>query len=163
MKQCINSACKAELEDYQERCPQCGWSQKKIEFTKSQQKETDVVVKERHGFITFWLWLLVVSNILGAVVAFFPKVMWGTNYPNEYVMLSVFTGILYLINVIGVCLLLAWKKLGFTIIVISSTIAALTLLTRMGSVPVGLIGIVVLWFVLKIKKHGVSYWDAMKE
>lgn len=163
MIQCINSACKAELEDYQERCPQCGWSQKKIEFTKSQQKETDVVVKERHGFITFWLWLLAVSNILGAIVDFFPKTMWGTNYPDEYVMVSVFSGVLYLINVIGVFLLLMWKNVGFTIIAVSSTIAALTLFTRMGSAPVGLIGIVVLWFVLKIKKHGVSYWDAMKD
>lgn len=163
MKQCINSACKAELEDYQERCPQCGWSQKKIEFTKSQEKKTDVVVvKGRHGFITFWLWLLVVVNILGALVNFFPKFMWGTNYPDEYVMVSVLVGVLGLLNVVGVFLLLMWKKVGFAIIAVSSTIAALMGLATMGTPPLGLIGLAILWFVLKIEKHGVSYWDAMK-
>lgn len=164
MKQCINNTCKAELEDYQERCPQCGWLQKKIEITELQQKKEtdDVVIKERHGFITFWLWLLIVSNILFAIVAFFPKTMWGRNYPDEYVMVSVFSGVLTLINVIGEFLLLAWKRVGFTIIAISSTIVAMTLFTKMESIPVGLIGVVVLWFVLKIKKHGISYWDAMK-
>ena len=28
MKICINNQCKHELDDYQERCPYCGWSQK---------------------------------------------------------------------------------------------------------------------------------------
>lgn len=28
MKQCINNQCKHELDDYQDRCPYCGWSQK---------------------------------------------------------------------------------------------------------------------------------------
>lgn len=38
MKHCINSACNAELDDYQERCPQCGRLQKKVEITKPLQK-----------------------------------------------------------------------------------------------------------------------------
>lgn len=88
--------------------------------------------------------------------------MWGTNYPDEYVMVSVLVGVLGLLNVVGVFLLLMWKKVGFAIIAVSSTIAALMGLATMGTAPLGLMGLAILWFVLKIEKHGVSYWDSMK-
>ena len=38
MKLCINSGCKHALDDYQERCPFCGWSQKSFKIDKSDEK-----------------------------------------------------------------------------------------------------------------------------
>lgn len=163
MKYCINDACKAELDDYQVRCPNCGRLQRKPGFAKPIQDEPieQKIIVERNGFITFWLWLVLVGNIISSIIDFFPKTMWGRNYPDDLVVYSVILGCFGVINIIGVVLLLSWKKIGFTIFAVSTTIGSILSSLVMSTIPFGVVGIVVLWFILTIKKNGISYWEAM--
>lgn len=164
MKICINTACKAELEDYVERCPDCGRLQKQLDFEKlvDEQKPPQETIVERNGFITFWLWVVIVGNILMAIISFFPITMWGRNYPDDYVIPSIVSGFFGIINVIGAVMLLSWRKIGFTIIVLSALVGGVFSFITVKSLPVGLVGVVILWFILNLKKGGVPYWDAMK-
>lgn len=65
MKKCINSVCNAELEDCQERCPDCGRLQEQECLTNripDNLEDTTITtttdsMEYRHGFVTFWLWL----------------------------------------------------------------------------------------------------------
>lgn len=161
MKRCVNSACRAELEDYMERCPECGRTQKQIEVTVEETQTNCAVVKERHGFVTFWLWLIAVGNLLMAIISFFPKFMWGSSFPDAYVVYSIVDGLFGLINVVGAAFLLSWKKLGFAILFVSGICGGLFGLITVGSMPVGLVGLVILWLVLQKKKNGVPYWACM--
>lgn len=164
MKYCINNACKAELDDYQERCPYCGRLQIKNDNEKTVQSQShkNVSIKDRHGFVTFWLWTIIIANMLMAIVEFFPKTMWGDNYPDNMVGVSIFSGILCIIRVLGAYMLLSWNKLGFIIIVISSIIDGLLELAIIHTFPYNIFAIILLWYILKIKCNGISFWDAMK-
>lgn len=81
MKLCINSGCKHELDDYQERCP-------------------------------------------------------------------------------AIVMLLNWRKSGFLLLTISSIIGGLLAMLT-SSFPIGLLGIVVWYFILQIKKDGKSCWEQL--
>lgn len=80
---------------------------------------------------------------------------------NRLVVYSVILGCFGVINIIGVVLLLSWKKIGFTILAVSITIGSILSSLVMSTIPFGVVGIVVLWFILTIKKNGISYWEAM--
>ena len=164
MKICINNACKAEIEDYVERCPNCGRLQKQYDFDRpiGEQKENHITIAERSGFITFWLWFMVVGNILMAIISFFPKTMWGRNYPDEFVVPSIISGVFCIINVIGTFMLLSWKKNGFTVIAVSAIMGGLFSFVTVKSLPIGIVGLVILWLILNIKKNGIPYWNVME-
>lgn len=160
MKICINNSCKAELDDYMERCPECGRLQKQFKVPEKEQKSDDIII-ERHGFITFWLWIVIVGNMLMAIISFFPKTMWGSNYPDAYVIFSIISGLFSIVNVVGAFMLLAWKKMGFTIIALSAISGGLFAFFTIGTLPTGIVGLIILWLVLNIKKNGVSYWNGL--
>ena len=166
MKYCVNPACNAELEDYVERCPECGVLQKKTIMPKqpevSLENEPKQQVAERHGFITFWLYLVIICNFFAAVINLLPKQMWGKNFPDSWVGFSVFVGILCIVNIVGVALLLSWKKSGFWIVFASSLTGNFISAVVMHSFPYGIVGLIVLWGILQIKKNGVSYWSALQ-
>lgn len=162
MKICINSSCKAELDDYMERCPECGRLQKITNKPPKKEIESDnIVIQERHGFITFWLWAIIIGNILMAGVSFFPKAMYGSDYPDAYVIFSIISGLFAIPNVIGAFMLLAWKKAGFWILAISAICGGLFAFFTTGALPVGLLGLLILYFVLRITKNGIRYWDCL--
>lgn len=163
MKICINNACKAELEDYVERCPNCGRLQKQFNFDKhvNEQEPPIEAIHERNGFITFWLWVLIVGNVLMAIISFFPKTMWGKNYPDDSVIPSIVSGLFCIINVTGAFMLLSWKKRGFYLIALSAVIGGVFSFITVKSLPVGLVGLAILWSILNIKRNGIPYWDVM--
>ena len=177
MKLCINSGCKHELDDYQERCPYCGWSQKSFKIDKSDEKNADlsnttfdqhtdfsneafVPHKERNAFVTIWLYFSIVANVLVSLINFFPKQAWGSNYPDAAIPLSIISGIFGIINIIAIIMLLNWRKSGFLLLTISSIIGGLLAMLT-SSFPVGLLGIVVWYFILQIKKDGKSCWEQL--
>ena len=174
MKTCVNEQCRATLDDYVNRCPHCGrlQGQRKIvvEIPKmdvvreviKEPEDTSFAPHERNGFVTFWLWMILVANMIGAVIAFFPKTMWGSNYPDQYVAFSVASGVFGLVTVFGAQLLLSWKKIGFVVILVSSICNGLIALFTSGSFPVGIIGLVILWMILQLKKNGKSCWEQLK-
>ena len=164
MKHCIYSDCNAELDDYQKRCPNCGRLQSHDVLSADIQDENGnkTITVTRHGFITFWLWLLLVSNAIMSIVSLLPKTMFGSNCTDVFVISSVISGVFGIINVVGTIMLLSWKRVGFYIIALSAAIGNITVMIMTGTFPIGLIGIVILWFILKIKSDGISYWEAMR-
>ena len=92
-----------------------------------------------------------------SLINFFPKQAWGSNYPDDAIPLSIVCGVVGVINIIAIIMLLNWRKSGFLLLTISSIIGGfLAILTS--SFPVGLMGIVVWYFILQIKKDGKSCW-----
>lgn len=163
MKICTNPACGAELDDCTDRCPECGRLQKTATTPEDNKDEPtkQTITLERHGFVSFWLGLIAIGNLLMAIINFLPKEMWGQNYPDDMVMYSYMCAVLNIITIIGAFTLLNWKRAGFYVILCSATINSIIGVALFHNIPTGLIGLVILWFVLKIKKNGISYWDAM--
>lgn len=130
--------------------------------------------KQRHGFVTFWLSLMCVVNSIAALVAVY-KLVAGTGMGS---MGSQFVSIVaYIINIVGSVMLLDWKKIGFWLFggvcVISLVMNIINLqqyqqlglstgmailIAILGSV----LGFVVLWAILQIKKDGVSCWSQLE-
>lgn len=165
MKHCINPACTAELDDYVERCPECGVAQKRITSISKSPIPTKQPTNrrvERHGFITFWLYLTAIANFIMAIIQLLPKQSYGQLFPDKYVGISIFCGILSILCIVGIVMLLNWRKLGFYIILFSGIIGNLLSLWTMRSFPYGLISIFILWLVLQIKKNNISYWNALQ-
>lgn len=165
MKKCINRACNAELEDYQKRCPDCGRLQKQEDLlykTEEPTITTQPIAYHRHGFVTFWLWVLIVGNFILAIISFFPKIMWGEDVSNVFVAYSVIIGINDLCVVIGAFNLLLRKKSGFYLIGGSAILGGILSIIMTHSFPSPLIGLVTLWAVLQIKKNGISYWEVLE-
>lgn len=175
MKKCINFACNAELEGYEERCSYCGRLQKqlilekKVEYQSFKKHES----VGRHGFITFWLWWSITVNILLAIVGFFPRTVWGFSLPDSFVTLCIVSSFLNITVAIGDYMLLLGNRIGLTIIVAVAVIgtfidATFISTTVFGSytffyVLVRIIGICLLVGILHIKKNGISYWDSMSK
>ena len=70
MKQCINNQCKHELDDYQDRCPYCGWSQKcfksvtpkNVGDLQDKVKLNEEPLRKRHGCVTTYIFILLGSS-----------------------------------------------------------------------------------------------------
>ena len=174
MKTCVNEQCKAMLDDYVTRCPHCGRLQRKKEIAAQTPKpdaardEFDnteylcVPLRKRNGFVTFWLWLILAGNMFAAVTSFFFERMRGSDFPDQLVIISVISGVLCLVSAFGAQMLLNWKKSGFVVIFVSAACNALIALVSTGSFPVGIVGVVLLWMILQLKKNGKSCWEQMR-
>ena len=161
MKRCINRTCNAELEDYQERCTECGWSQNQKVVEKpapAQEEEEETPVAERHGCVTTWLWFVIVVN----TVASFLLLVFGIFDQESFEFVDIIYGLFGIVTVIGAFMILKWLKIGFYMIVISNVLANIIAFAATGDRPTGLLGLFVLWAVLQIKKNGVSCWKALK-
>jgi hypothetical protein len=69
------------------------------------------------------------------------------------------------VQVIGLVLLLRWKKIGFWIITVVSGVSLMINLTSGGSVlqTMGaIIGIVIYWGVLQLKKNEKTAWEQLE-
>lgn len=121
----------------------------------------------RNGFVTFWLWMCAIVNIL-ATVAWLAMIFTSDN------MLSFNPGPMWMRAVSLVCsivgvtayfMLLTWNKKGFMML---CGVACLNLLINLlvyhnpvFAVVTSLLGIVILFLILQIRSNGVSYWKAM--
>lgn len=178
MKLCINSGCRHELDDYQERWPYCGWSQKSFNINKSDEKknadlsnttfaqhtdfsnEAFVPYKEWNAFVSICLYFSIVGNVLVSLIDFFPKQAWGSDYPDAAIPLSIVSGVFGIINITAIIMLLNWRKRGFLLLAISNIIGGFSAMLT-SSFPVGLLGIVVWYFTLQIRKNGKSCWEQL--
>ena len=123
--------------------------------------------RERHGFVTFWLWMGIIGGVITAIYYFLQAnaiaeqlyQMTGT-YVNPSIMYLL--GGISLINIIFPIALLQWKKWGFWALCVSATMGLIINLSMgMGiiiSVVGALLGIIILWAILQIKRNGVSCW-----
>lgn len=165
MKICINNSCKHELDDYQERCPYCGrlqkdylYGAKKMEF--ELEHEAVHSNRERNLVVTIWLYVVIVVNVLCCLINFFPKEAWGSRFPDSAIPLSVMSGIIGIITIIAIVMLLNWKKNGFWLLFFANIVGAI-LSMFMSVFPFGIIGFVILYLILQLKKKGKSCWEQL--
>lgn len=169
MKLCINSGCKHELDDYQQRCPYCGWSQKTINFDKKKEMEDKIETydneawipyRKRNIIVTIYMYFAIVGNILACLVDFFPKQAWGSNYPDSAIPLSILNGVLGIVNIIAFVMLLNWRKKGILLLAISGT-AGMFLGMMTSNFPWSILGLLVCFLILRLERDGKSCWEQL--
>lgn len=144
-------ACGHEMSIYSTKCGSCG----------------AIEPRGRHLFITIWLWFCTVINVLMTVVYFillFSSIGLWSSTPEPLALRLLWLAISIAV-VAGYVMLLKWNKSGYyvlggvavvnviiSLLVNGPTVAAFT--------PV--VGILVLYGILQIKKDGVEYWEAME-
>ena len=140
--------CGAEMADHVKTCTKCGTKVKPA-------SEND---RERHGFVTFYIILLIL---------FAPYSIWQFYkiMPGEIGVTMVIKVISSVLLIIGCILLLNWKKLGFWIIIGTGIIDLILLLSIEMSFVIAffssVLGIIILWLVLKIKKNRKTAWEQL--
>jgi len=113
--------------------------------------------RERHGFVTFWLLLLAVSNAIYGGIYFYNTFTTGsTTFIN--------LGILCMVAVVASILLLCWIKIGFLLFLIAQILCIpinifLSLGGNKAQSIIGFVSVIILWRVLQIQKNGYSAWD----
>lgn len=123
----------------------------------------------RHGFVSFWLWMCTVISGLATIVYFLlmfsSKGLWSAT--PEPVWLRLIWLLSSVLLLVGYILLLKWQQNGFIIIAIVQLITMAINLYLSGDSGINIItfspiiGLAFLYFILRIKKGGVAYWDAM--
>lgn len=126
----------------------------------------EVHEKKRHGCVTAWLVLMIISNALVALVYLFAG---GT--VSRSLSHGISSGVLILLALVGVAdivfaiMLLQWKKAGFWGFVVTSIIAlCINVSIGVGVVQsfIGLVGLAILYGILQIKAGDVSAWDNLE-
>lgn len=119
--------------------------------------------KQRNGFVTAWLWIVMAVNLFTAILNI--AMLFGKSSVAEVIWNGVGV-IVLMIAALSAALLLKWNKLGFTLFVTSTFIYSLIgqlyiwesiLITLINFVP-----LVFLWIVLQIKKDRKSAWSLLK-
>lgn len=109
--------------------------------------------KQRHGFVTFWLWFMIVVNAVMTIVMI----------ANSYGMTSIVAALLMAVNVVSAALLLNWKRIGFwlfCVTAVGSLIINISMESYQG-VFGAILGVAILYGILNIKKDGVSCWSQL--
>ena len=192
MKKCSNPGCGAEIEDYMERCPYCGLRQTSMSLEEKvekwnmsktmshsgsyQHQATGSNDKhKRNAFITFWLWLGLIGNVVGGIYIlitpsgfinlFTPSGLYLNIDSDVAVWLRLSAGFA-LFAAWGCFLLLNWVKMGFFVysasVLVNVLMGALVSGTPIWAMAPIAVGIVVMFGVLHLRKNGVAYWDALE-
>ena len=120
-------------------------------------------LKQRHGCVTFWLWLVLIVNA-GFTLQYLVTLV-GAD-PQLPVLAVSLLALLGACNVCAALLLLRWNKMGFYLFICSSLAALVVNVTMLDLHPVqsatSLFGIAIWWGVLQIRRGGVSAWSQME-
>lgn len=118
-------------------------------------------LKERHGCVSAWLWMVIVVNLCFCVYYFMTMLDSESSQSLGYGFLSSLSVFL----ILGAILLMRWSRCGFYLMVGTSLLTLIVnhflLEIEVGySIP-GILGILFLWVILQIRKNGVSAWKLM--
>ena len=120
-------------------------------------------LKQRHGCVTFWLWLVLIVNAGFTLQYVASLVDADPLLPLPAVFLLALLGAC---NVYAALLLLRWNKTGFYLFIFSSLAALVVNVTMLDLHPVqsatSLFGIAIWWGVLQIRRDGHSAWSQME-
>jgi hypothetical protein len=152
--------CGGEIADDVQFCPKCGTAVKSaVEIT------ANISERRRHGFTSFWLILgLIGCFIVGSIYLFSPNLI-GQYYVNASKGLIMLFGIISMANIICYILLLCWKRIGFWIFIGTSIVSLplnMAIGLNIGQTLSGLIGLVILWGILHIRKNGKTAWEQLE-
>lgn len=122
--------------------------------------------QERNKFVSFWLWLGAIINVIFTIIylllLFSSKGLWSATPEPTWLRITWMLQSIILLT--GYIMLIKWKKLGFYILVAMSILSIiLNLFVNEISVATfsPIVSIVLLYFVLQLKKNDVAYWVAM--
>ena len=168
-------SCGAETNSEQVICIKCGVELNTQDSESSSFSSTDGkssttnntgnLNKQRHGLVTAWLILILISCSLSSLQYLFAGDYVQKNWPGPGVISNTTIILLAIGSIVGgisALLLLNWKKIGFwgfLITSISTLIINLSIGIGIGQSLIGLLGIVILYGVFQIKKNNVSAWD----
>lgn len=119
--------------------------------------------KRRNGFVTAWLWLVIIVNLIffvyNTVVLFgqssVPEVLWGG-----------LAAVVSLLTVLSAVLLLKWNKLGYLLFCVSTVIYSIVgifvVQLSYHTVLINLLSILFWWLILQMRKNGKSAWGLLK-
>lgn len=120
------------------------------------------VPRERNGFVSFWLWLCLVINVLFAIgyfaLLFSDRGLFARQPEPIAIRLAWFA--LSLALVYGYWSLLKWRKLGWTILCAVAVLNSIVNIATTG--PAGflsLLPLLILYLILQIRKNGISCWS----
>ena len=138
---------------------------------KEMEERNIEIKKERHGFVTFWIVLMIIGGIIDYGINFH-KFYQAFRWENYFIPLWVFIVfvIISFVNIIFAMTLLYYKKWGFFSICGTAIIAfgINTYLYNLGEmallvVPmIGLVSPLILFAVLQIRKNGISCWKNLE-
>ncbi len=151
VKKCQN--CGAEMNGYSTKCTNCG---------------TEIQLK-RNWFVTFWLWLGIIGSTLGIIinVDILINLRKMSEGMPEFTLTQLAIVVCSCLCLMGYIMLLLWKRAGFyTIVGANLTSLGLTIM-MIGTFPIAsfvgfIIGTLLLFGILNIRRNGISYWDAME-
>lgn len=128
--------------------------------------EDQITIKQRHGCVTAWIVFMIIVNSITAIVNLFASNLIAENLPVKVsTPMIILLGVLGMTNAVFAYMLLRWKKWGFYGIVVMS---ALTLIINLsiglgiGQSLLGLLGVVLLYGILQMKKDNVTAWDNLE-
>lgn len=117
-------------------------------------------MKTRHGIVSFWLWMMIIFNVVYAMIILLNK-----NLLNNSVLALLYLIAMPLLNIAGASLILNWKKIGYWLVVVSSVwILPMIIFSDTNGeldemVIIKVLSPIVLLAILHIKKDGVSCWE----
>ena len=129
--------------------------------------------KKRNGFVTFWLWLGIIANVISPIYTTITY-MGIVRYVDEYyvyglIAVAIISAVLL---VSGYALLLRWRRKGFWLITWTAIIVAgINIILMYGiSVPVislittglsAVFAVIILRLILMLRKDGISCWSLL--
>ena len=122
----------------------------------------DLKQKQRHGCVTWWLWVAIIVNL---VVAVSYSVLMFDATDGGLALGCGLLGMLGILNVLGSILLMRWNKTGFWLFFSSSLLGVVINIGVLDVSPAAslsfLVSVLIWWGILQIKKNGVSAWSLM--
>lgn len=119
-------------------------------------------LKERHGCVTFWLWCILIINI---VMFFYYIVALFTAGSTIGIVGHGLSSIMSLGCILGSILLMRWNKLGFFLFLICQAVVVLLDVFLFHSDPYLIVSLIIamcIWRgILQMKRNGVSAWKNM--
>jgi hypothetical protein len=110
--------------------------------------------KDRHGFLTLWLLLMLLANLAAMFTNFTGAAAMREAYPSAPGWSITVLGVLALLNVVAIAALFLWKKWGFWLYCLNGLASAGINLFVVGLgaafALIGLAGIVVLFVALQV-------------
>ena len=119
-------------------------------------------LKQRHGCVTFWLWLVIITNL--GLALYYSVVMFDA-YISDMALGFGLLGILGIVNLLAAILLMRWNKLGFYMMLVGSLVGYIVNIGLVGlpstAILCTLFAVLIWWAILQIRKNGVSAWKLM--
>lgn len=119
-------------------------------------------LKQRHGCVTFWLWLVIITNL--GLALYYSVIMFDA-YTSDMALGLGLLGVIGIVNLLAAILLMRWNKLGFYMMLVGSLVGYIVNIGLVGlpstAILSTLFAVLIWWAILQIRKNGVSAWKLM--